>query len=637
MKQLKYTTSVVLVFLAMIIIGELYAWHISSFYTTFPSTTLYLQEGQNAADLVFDVQKAAENEGIEVFAVDIKVNNAFSVSLDIYGTDGVAAYLGKHFQIYNGSFSSIILGDFHVSIHPLNDAVGSYTPEYFFLIGKYERNVAFKQELIDKYAGNFPQDETPSDMNGRMIAGVWVAVIFLLLLISAYDVTQSRKEAVVRMVSGEPLTYFVGKRILWDCLIFSGIFLSLFLLLRKITPIYYHWSISALSFLCFLCLNSLLQVRLLRIDFRKVDSREEAKRILKVSYVYKCAVVAVCVFTVSGSLSLLQESWDCYRQREFYEERKDYSFVNLSALSGSPADIDKLGASLLEPFYPDRMFTLVNLQAGNKGVEYVYADGSAEIYLKSQISEINNFLLERKIYFLIPEAYSDDPQILDDAQNIWQTYYHGNYDYEVIPCRSTATIAISGASQISSSILDLPVIIFNCLGLESYSDFYNFSYILENTMLNLDDEAKTVLAQRVTVNYYTNVYENYLKSLKSAKRNALVGITFLVIISLLNIVISKSMLLCNYRVNAAENCIKKILGYGILEANISSLLPTFAVGLVSVIASAVAVSATAAGSVVFCVVAGTIYLLLDMIIVMYNIRATSHLAINQIIRGGPFD
>ena len=69
MKKLKYTTSAILISLAMIIIGELYVWHISSFYSTFPSTTLYLQENQNINSLISDVQEASKSANIETFAL----------------------------------------------------------------------------------------------------------------------------------------------------------------------------------------------------------------------------------------------------------------------------------------------------------------------------------------------------------------------------------------------------------------------------------------------------------------------------------------------------------------------------------------------------------------------------------------
>lgn len=631
MKQLKYTTSAILISLAMVVIGELYIWHISSFYSTFPSTTLYLQEGQNIQDLISDVQEASYDVGIETFAVDIKVNNAFSASLDIYGTSGVAEYLERNFQIREGTFSSMILGNFDVSLHPLNDAIGRYIPEHFFLIGKHQKNIAFKQGLIDKYAGNFPQEEIPSDVNGGIIACVWIIVFFLLLLLSAYDITQSRKEAVVRMISGEPLFYFVGERVLWDSLIFSSIFFTLSLLYRRFTPIYYHWNISVFSFSGFIVLNFLLHIRLLKIDFRKVNSKEESKRILKVSYVYKCAVVAICIFTISGNASLLLQSWNCYKQREFYEERMDYFFANPSA---SPTEIDMYGASMFKPFYPDKMLMLVNLQSWGTDMEYIYTDESTGAYLKRKIPEIDVPSLERKVYFLIPEKHSADPQILEDAKNIWQAYYRGDYDFEVIPCKTTTTLAMSNVRQISSSIQDSPIIIFNNLGIESYNEFVNLSYIFGNTMLKLDCETQALLEQNSVISYCTNAYDNYLKSFESAKRSALSGVTFLIIVSLLNIVVSKNMLLCDYRINAAENCIKRILGYGIFEANINSLIPTLATGLISIIVSSSATAALGSGPVISCVLAGVFYIFFDIVIVMYYIWITSRLGLNQITKGG---
>ena len=63
MKRTKYLTGALLFLIAFALIGELSVWRLSSFYTSFPSTTLYLQEGQNRSELVHDVKVAAKENG----------------------------------------------------------------------------------------------------------------------------------------------------------------------------------------------------------------------------------------------------------------------------------------------------------------------------------------------------------------------------------------------------------------------------------------------------------------------------------------------------------------------------------------------------------------------------------------------
>jgi len=78
--------------MAFILIGEFFVWYLNSFFSSFPSTTLYLQEDQNAQELITDVQDAANNSDVDVFSVKTKTNNSFSIAVNIYGTENVKEY-----------------------------------------------------------------------------------------------------------------------------------------------------------------------------------------------------------------------------------------------------------------------------------------------------------------------------------------------------------------------------------------------------------------------------------------------------------------------------------------------------------------------------------------------------------------
>ena len=231
MKRTKYLTGALLFLIAFALIGELSVWRLSSFYTSFPSTTLYLQEGQNRSELIHDVKTAAKENGIEAFAVSVNMHSSFSVSLDIYGTSGVENYLKEHSKVSDGTFRSLFLGEVMISVQDLDELPEDFVPDRFLLTGDHDSNVLFKKALINNYAGNFPRQINASDENVLLIIGIWAIVFMLLLLLSNYEIALAKREVIVRMVSGEPLTAFVGTNILKDTLILSVAFGTAFLLL----------------------------------------------------------------------------------------------------------------------------------------------------------------------------------------------------------------------------------------------------------------------------------------------------------------------------------------------------------------------------------------------------------------------
>lgn len=139
LRNAKYGMSIALIFVALVLVGEIYVWYVSSFFSMFPSTTLYLQEGQQTQDLLEDVTEAAAQTGIDVFFVDTKSNNNFSYTLDVYGTDHAKDKL-KEKMIREGEFKSIFIGNVTVHYFPLGQIPEEVTPTYFYLLGTYEEN-----------------------------------------------------------------------------------------------------------------------------------------------------------------------------------------------------------------------------------------------------------------------------------------------------------------------------------------------------------------------------------------------------------------------------------------------------------------------------------------------------------------
>ena len=156
MQKTKYLTAVILFLVAFLLIGEFFIWRLYTFPSEYPSTTVYLQEGQNKDELLQDIISAANEVGIDVFAVDTEMNSAISAAIHMYGTANTANKL-KNRQIEPGSYRSLFLGKLKLDINPIDTMPTRLIPDRLFLTGSHAANMQFKQLLINKYAGNIPR------------------------------------------------------------------------------------------------------------------------------------------------------------------------------------------------------------------------------------------------------------------------------------------------------------------------------------------------------------------------------------------------------------------------------------------------------------------------------------------------
>jgi len=254
LKKAKYITSAILFCIVFVFIGEFYVWHLEFFDSEFDYTTFYLQRDTTQAEMINDIIIAAKDNGVGVFTIDRKIENIFSATLNIYCTDGVAEYLNKKSNLISGSYKSIFLGNVDVNILPFFEIPDISTQTVYSLIGDYDAQVVFKQTLVDKYAGKFPQRGNSSNDTPLMIFGVWFIVLSLFLLMTLYDVALLKKEVIVRMISGEHLSHFVARNVLKDIIAYIVLFVFSILIVSRLGEwtIIFLCQLSCFLFFCYL-------------------------------------------------------------------------------------------------------------------------------------------------------------------------------------------------------------------------------------------------------------------------------------------------------------------------------------------------------------------------------------------------
>ena len=131
-----------------------------------------------------------------------------------------------------------------------------------------------------------------------------------------------------------------------------------------------------------------------------------------------------------------------------------------------------------------------------------------------------------------------------------------------------------------------------------------------------------------------NILDKYKDSWIIAKRILYINLIFSTLVLLLELIIINSIIRLEYKINAIELSIKKVIGYSILEKNkkiiIMVVITTILSTLISVIVSLIMKFEYA----YYLAFGGVIILILELFVIMFYINKVETSEILKILKGG---
>jgi hypothetical protein len=499
MKKAKYITGAVLLFVVLVLAGEVYVWHASSFsYSGYTSFSMYQQEGDTHESMLAGIESAARETGVEVFCVDMIIDSLFSMRVNVYATPGVRDALAEKSQIREGTFESPLVGRIQVEIFPFAETPDisklSFSNE-FYIIGPEENIMDFRRATIDDYAGNFPHDFPDGHDSKKIFVTVpWVIVIILMSLLTQFEIELLKKEVVVRLITGESVGGIILKNIAADTIFFAALTAALLAVLRGFTNALYAVDVTLWATGLYLIVNSLSFLRLFFVDFRRdISTKAGAKKTIRAAYVFKIITAVLAVAVLSVNIELAVGAVNFYRQREFFEKRDGYSHLVI------PVYVPMDGFSTESEGVAARLYALT-LERGTSEMlawidgyqydgGYVFANKGAAEYLKTEIPELRGLITEEKVYFIVPEKLSRRDDVLDDMKQSWELYYREEYKDEILTYKGNPNIvAVTQGNKVSSTLVNPPLIVLNNMGADGVSGYRGIGYLYQATMFKLTPE-----------------------------------------------------------------------------------------------------------------------------------------------------
>lgn len=348
MKRLKLMILTVMVFTSLFIIGESRMLTLEGFAKPFVSTTIYPNPKISEQQMLADIERAATKHQVDVFTYEETPNRTLSSTKTIYGTAGTEAMFATR-SIEEQVYQSVFPGDITYQFKPLSEHPAvSYTPN-FYGIGSAAAVKAFKMELIDTYAGNHPQPGYNESAERYRILGVFALVAIITVLLTFYELAVVRKKLLVRLSMGESLARWVTRSILMDSGILLLAFIVSFLTLRLFTPIDPHLMLFSGLMIGLLVVNGLVYLRLRRLTIKEAFSNgQRSNKLLVFTYGMKFVTAFLTILMLSSSITVIAEAVTIYKQRPFFEAKKNYSYTYIGHKVTSPRYSDEKSSGISE-------------------------------------------------------------------------------------------------------------------------------------------------------------------------------------------------------------------------------------------------------------------------------------------------
>lgn len=647
-------------FIGILIVGESHIFYLVNFYTKYDNTTLYLQINTTNEEMVKDIIDSSICNEVEVFTYRKSQLGISNTEYNIYGTSGVEKYINENSNIFEGKYTSLFLGNINFKFNDIRNVSEINNLHNYYVIGNKKQIHQFKMDLINKYAGNHPKAGYFDKESRNNIIAIWLLIISIILLLSFYDVISQKKENVIKASMGERISNMVWRNILLDSLVLIGSFIVILSILLRYTYVFFYFNISIISFIILLCVNALLYFNLSFYDIKEVFSNgQSSEKLLSLNYGLKLVTTILTIFIISSNVAFIFQSYNLYKQKKFFEEHSDYYYIKFIYIpsqnsDGSMDELFEQSASVQSTFYREffdefKVMTVKDISDFLE-VKAISANKNALDYLSSEIDELNNYNFDKDFYFILPEKMKDDFEILEQLKLEIEINQGDNfiYDYDVIYYNDNIDIiGINEDNIYGSDLVNNPAIVYNNMlphkvkvqeenqgarrldnlsdtmyKLSSDSDFEKFNkFILEH---NLKDENI----------HKTNVLEKYENMWTVAKRILYINLVFSVLVLLLEFIIINSIIRLEYKINAIELSIKKVIGYSIFEKNKKIIMITLITTLLSILISIIFAIIMKIQEAYYLAFGGIIILILESFVIIFYIHRIENSKILKILKGG---
>lgn len=656
MKRIKYIISFSIIFIGILIIGESHIFYLDNFYTQYDNTTLYLQINTTDEEMKRDIINSSKANNVDIFTLKRSQPSISLINYNIYGTSKVEDYINEKSNIFEGNYNSVFLGNISFEFNDFDTLEDMENQIDYYIIGSKDNIYKFKMDLIDKYAGNHPKNGYKDKESVRNTISIWILIISIILLMTIYDLISKKKENVLRITMGERIIRIFLENILLDSLFFILTYIGLLIILSKHTNVFFNFKISNIFFLILLFTNSLLYLNIYKYDVKEAFSNNQSsKNLLSFNYLFKLITSVITISIISSNIAFISQAYNFYKQKNFFENYSDYYYVKFTYKptikdDGSIYDVFEDSEMVQSEFYSKYFeeFNAISLKYSNySDIEYIYANRHSFDYLSREIKELNNINLNKDYYIILPEDIKDESETISEISNIIKFEESLNFEYEVIYYKNNINlVGIDEDSKYGSNLIENPIILCNNMEVDKIKNISKKNYLgkgdfLYDVMYKISSaEELEKYNEFIKINNLEghiikkiNVLEKYENNLLLNKRILYINSIFSFLFLVLEFIIINAIIKLEYRVNAIELSLKKIMGYSIFEKNKKIISMTIITTFLSVIISVIVSIIFETNQFYYLALGGISILFFELVTIIFYITNIESSNIQKILKG----
>lgn len=523
-----------------------------------------------------DMYQNAKEEQVYVFAATMRSSGILKNDLHIFVNDtAIIDFILKTSGIQKKEYISLFSGSTNVIFHNYSDL---YQEENRYItsisyIGKKQAINNLYQKLNNTYQFTAPAliAETEADM----MYIVWGIISIFIVLMTCIEIICKKKEMVVRISLGQSVWSIIGKsiaaEILTDFFLFFIVRTTVFhfisgMFMKKETMILFGSGV-LLSCLCYFSYT--------RYDIKMVFANlNDSKTILNVAYIIKAIITAVSIMVLVTNIEFMMRDVRIMGEPNVIAQFRNYSFLLLRDFHSDLED--QYAEQIFLRYYQkaNPAICQMSLEDDDAHITYVDVNETAEGVLKDFTTDLEYSSDADAVYF-IPQK-NDNSETRHDADDCLREMIPDidDLNIQVVTYNSNKTLTyIDNNTTLGVTTIQNPVVVLSRYNGNAHIQNMCLRVNINNVMFHLSDKdieeikhdfdlekngielSKTGVAE--SFDYHNNILRKTLAFCSSI-------CIFTLLLQLLLIIAINRM---EYRSNAMELALKKVLGYGIWQKN----------------------------------------------------------------------
>lgn len=556
MRKVQIAVVVFLIFIGIIISGEIYIEYISDF-EDMPAVS-FNSNNYNCKEMLNDLYNGAKEKGLLIGGISTQVDSIYTSRKSIYCDQEFKEYLEDNYYIKEGNQKALFSGKVIIKFDDFKDIPEErmkalVNPTKLYLVGSEEIISDFISEFSEKYPVYKPEFGAASRLREAKtkLLLVWGLILVMIIIISYYVFQKEKKESVIRVTLGESAIGIFLKKAIIEIGIIGGSFEIVSLIARILDYSTFDLEIVRMVVYATVLICVLMQGAVLKFDVSRVMSNDVISgEILFMNHIVKLLAVAVTVILVISEFKEINNYIDYKAQGKLFEYYKGYVNVDLHVKNYE----EVAPSEYMEKLYRENIDKLqgtyfVDDTNGVSDIDIICANKNSVEYIKRVIPELSDYDFKEGVYFI----YNKNTTLREDIKNEATDMASNLYDKEeemkpqyleykedvVLPC-----ICIEEDRDSKNS--KNPVIVLVNLSVKNdynIGDGSRYLIFFEKTMWkatekDIEQALEKISKDRNATAYIQDVYDSYVERLELLERTAYIKAVLIAALILIVVIIS---------------------------------------------------------------------------------------------------